>query len=87
MIFFLLNGEVAGFPPQLQLCVGYLDFPRAAALWARGAKVPFDTLPPPARASADWIALARVLVIGVLFPLFAICFPFVRRTVYSGLLP
>lgn len=50
----------------------YFDLPRAAALCARVAKVPFETLPPLERAAADWIALARVGVIAVVFPLLAI---------------
>lgn len=52
----------------------YFDFPRAAALCARVAKVPFETFPPLERAVADWIALARVLVIAVVLPVLAIVF-------------
>ena len=35
----------------------------AASLWARAAKLPFDTLPPPCFAPADWICAAALPII------------------------
>jgi hypothetical protein len=41
---------------------------RSAALCARAAKLLLDTPPPEARASADWMRLAALEVMGVLLP-------------------